>query len=398
MPQKKFILDSLLNIIATAIPLVILQLVALPVVGATLGGSQYGLVVTLISLFTLLSLPFGNVLNNIRLLLDNEYKQNKTIGDFNILLIGAIIISSIVVTLGTVYYEGTFSLVSIILMVIISCSNLLREYTIVTFRLNLNYKAILLNNLVLGTGYLVGVVVFYLTGYWQSIFIIGSGLSLIYITRNSNLLKETLTTTKLFKKTSYKSFVLFISIFLKTILSYSDKLLLFPLLGPSAVSIYYTATIFGKIISMMIAPVNSVILSYITRMHKISMKSFKYIIAVTVIVGITGYSVTILISHPLLHYLYPTWAAESLELIYITTGSAVLGVMSSVIQPFVLRFNNINWQLLISGSNVVVYLISVFTLFNLYGLIGFCVGILIVNLLKFIIMISIFIFNFRNTN
>ncbi|WP_257348291.1 lipopolysaccharide biosynthesis protein [Pseudalkalibacillus decolorationis] len=398
MLKKKFIFDSILNIIATAIPLLIIQLVALPFVGTRLGDTQYGLIVTLISLFTLLSLPFGNVLNNIRLLLDNEYEQKKITGDFNVLLAASIIISAFIVMVGTIYYEGTFSIISVILIITISCLNLIREYLLVSFRIELNYKAILVNNIILGIGYMTGTLVFYLTGYWQSIFILGSGLSLFYIIRNSNLLKESFTTTKLFKNTLYKNLILFCSIFLKTILSYADKLLLFPLLGPTVVSVYYTATIIGKIISMMITPINSVILSYLTRMEKIGFKNFLYVIIITSVVGVMGYFITILISHPLLYFLYPSWAAESMELIYITTASAILGVMSSVIHPFILRFNNINWQLFISGTNVVIYIICAFVFFNLYGLIGFCVGILIANGFKLVIMISIFIYNYRQNS
>lgn len=398
MLKKKFVLDSLLNIIATAVPLLILQLVTLPVVGAVLGGDQYGLVITLISLFTLLTLPFGNVLNNIRLLSDNEYKQKKVTGDFNVLLAGSIIISSFMMILGTVYYEDTFSLVSIILMVTIACFNLLREYLLVSFRLKLNYKGILINNLILGIGYLTGTMLFYLTGYWQFIFIFGSGLSLFYITRNSNLLKEAFTPTTLFKKTTYKSLILFSSSFLETTITYADKLLLFPLLGPAAVSIYYTATIIGKIISMMITPINGVMLSYLTRMEKMKFKNFMYIMVTIGFVGVIGYFATILISHPLLYFLYPNWAADSMELIYITTASAIIRVMSFVIQPFILRFNNINWQLFISGTNVIVYIICTFVFYSFYGLLGFCIGILVANVFNLVLMISIFIFNYRQVS
>jgi O-antigen/teichoic acid export membrane protein len=393
MFKKKFIQDSILNIIATSLPLLILQLFSLPVVGSKLGGDTYGLVVTLISLFTLLSFPFGNVLNNIRLLLDNEYKQNNYAGDFNILLVASIFISTILIIIGTVYYEGTFSVLNIILMIIISCLNLLREYLLVSFRLKLNYKSILMNNIILGLGYLVGTLFFYFTKYWQFIFIFGSGASLLYITRNSNLLKETLNITEIFKKTLHKSLILYSSSFLKTTLSYADKLILFPLLGPSAVSIYYTATILGKIISMIISPINSVMLSYLTQMEKMGIKKFLYIIMITSVIGVLGYIVTVLISPPLLYFLYSNWAKESIELIYITSASAIFGVLSSVIHPFILRFNNINWQLFISGTNVVTYILCTVLFFNHYGLFGFCVGVLIANILKLILMIAIFIIN-----
>lgn len=398
MLKKKFVFDSLLNIIATSIPIIVLQLFTLPIIGAKLGDEQYGLVVTLISLFTLLSFPFGNVLNNIRLLLDKEYEQKEITGDFNALLAGSVIVSAFVTIVGTVYYEGSFSFISIIFMVIISSLNLLREYLIVTFRIKLNYKAILVNNIILGIGYSIGTILFYLTGYWYLVYIIGSGLSLIYITKNSNLLKESFVITKLFKKTTYKSLVLFCSSFLRTILSYADKLLLFPLLGPKAVSIYYSATIIGKMISMAITPVNSVILSYLTRIEKMKIKTFIYIILIMSIVGGIGYIVIVQLSYPILNILYPNWAAESMNLVYITAASAIIGIISSVIQPFNLRFNNINWQLFISGTNVVIYIICAYIFYSLYGLLGFCFGILIANSLKLFMMLAIFVFNYRKQN
>lgn len=390
MSKKKFVFDSILNILATSIPLITLQIVILPVIGSILGENQYGLVVTLISLYTLLSVPFGNVLNNMRLLLDADYKKRHLSGDFNILLISGLIISTPLVVLGTICYEGSFSLVNIISMIFISCFSLVREYLIVGFRLKLNYKRILINNILLGIGYLIGTGMFFLTGYWQVIFIMGLGLSLVYVVTKTNLIKESFSRTKLFKRTTYKSIVLYISALLKTSLSYADKLLLFPLLGPSTVSIYYTATILGKIISIAITPVNNVILSYLSKKDRIAKSYFLYVIIITLTIGIMGYITTIVLSEPFLTFLYPTWASESLELIYITTASAIIGVMSMVIQPFILKFNNINWQIFISGSNVVVYMISVFTLYKFYGLVGFCIGVFVANMIKFIIMLLIF--------
>lgn len=75
MKNKKFLVDSLLNIISAALPLLILQLVSYPLIAKALGGEEYGLIITLISVFTVVSFPLGNVLNNIRLLKDNEYKE-----------------------------------------------------------------------------------------------------------------------------------------------------------------------------------------------------------------------------------------------------------------------------------------------------------------------------------
>lgn len=392
--KKKIIYDAFLNIVASSLPLIALQLLILPVVGSVLGDAQYGLIITLVSLTTLLSHPFGNVLNNIRLLQNDNYDEKKYCGDFNILLVCCIIINSIIMIVGTIYYDNEYSIISILLVVMISIFTLAREYFIVAFRIKLDYKAILMNNVILGIGYLLGLGIFHLFGYWQFIYIIGSISSLSYIMNKTNLIHEGFKRTPLFKDTTYKSLVLFLSVFMKTALSYADKLVLFPLLGPRAVSIYYTATILGKLITRIITPVSGVMLSYFAKMKKFKMKDFIQILSLTAIVGVIGYVISILISEPILKFLYPNWANESLNLIYITTATTIFGVMSSVIHPIVLRFNNVNWQLLISGSNLVVSVIAVILLFNMFGLYGFCLGLLVANVIKLLIMISIFIFNY----
>ena len=396
MNKKQFLLDSLLNIVATAIPIIILQLVTLPIIGDRLGGDQYGLIVTLISLFTVLSFPFGNVLNNIRLLVDKDYSEKQIFGDFNILLISSIVLSTIMMIIGTIYYEGKFSFISLCLIILISCLNLLREYLFVSFRLQLNYKKIVINNVILTIGYILGTFVFSLMGYWQFIFIFGYGFSVLYIIKNSTLLKEPVVRTDLFNSTTYKSSVLLGSSLLTNVLNYADKLLIFPLLGPAAVTIYYTATIIGKIMSMAITPINGVILSYIARMEKFNHKTFGSIMLLTGIVGIIGYVFTIWISPFVLGLLYPDWANESLKYIYITTATAIVGVISSVIQPFILKFNHINWQLIINGSNVIVYMVCAFVLYQFYGLMGFCIGIFISSVYQLILMICIFIVSNRS--
>lgn len=388
--KKKILLDVILNIVATAIPLLVLQLISLPVVAHRMGSDGYGIVITLISLFTLLSIPFGNSLNNIRLLLNEEYKGKNLIGDFNILLVWSLIISSFLMFIGVSYFIESFSIINTILTIFIACLILIREYLMVSFRIKLNYQAILINNIILGLGYLLGTYLFYLTGYWHLIYIVGSTVSLFYIIKNSNLIKEPFFKTYLFKKTSYKSLILFVSTFLKTLLSYADKLLLFPLLGPHVVSVYYTATVFGKIIAMAITPINSVVLSYLTRIDRLEKRKLVLLIGIIGSIGFIGYFIIILISKPLLYLLYPNWAEQSFKLIYITSGTAIVEVMSSIIHPFILRFKNINWQILINGSSVIVYIVCTLMFYSQYGLLGFCLGVLISSVYKLIIMTLIF--------
>ncbi|HBD63800.1 MAG TPA: hypothetical protein DC038_05115 [Clostridiales bacterium] len=393
--KKKIILDMILNIAATSLPIALIQLIIYPAIAERLGNAEYGLMITMVSLFNLAGLPYGNVLNNIRLLQNNEYKENDVEGDFNVLLIVGLIMNSVIMIVGTIYYEEKFSYVSILFSIIVSALNLIREYLIVAFRISLNYKSILLNNAFLVIGYLVGFFIFNLIGYWQLIYLCGYLASLIYIIKNSYLIKEKYVVTYLFKNTAYKSAVLFFSTFLKSFVTYADKLVIYPLLGPVAVSVYYSSTILGKIISMGITPISSVFLSYLPNIKEINLKNFLKILSFTCVVGIAGYFVCIAVSKPLLLILYPDWAVESLELVNITTATAIIGAVCSVINPIILRFNNVSWQMTLSVTEITAYVIFTLLFYNLYGLKGFCVGILITNILKLFLMAAVYTSNLK---
>jgi O-antigen/teichoic acid export membrane protein len=395
--KKRIVIDTVFNIVATAIPILVLQLFVLPSIARNVGDERYGLIITLISLSTIFSSSFGNTLNNTRLLTNNQYESNNVSGDFNILLAGFLVINAFLITLGTIYYENGFSILSISLMVLFSCLNLLREYMIVAFRIKLNFYKILINNIIIGLGYFVGLLLFNLTTLWHVIYIVGLTLGVIYISKNSNIINEKFTKTKYFNQTFHKSNILLLSTLIKSFVTYSDKLLIFPLLGPTAVAIYYSSTILGKVMSMAIMPVSSVLLSYLAKMKKLSTRRFLSIIGIVSLIGIIGYFVTVLISEPVLQYLYPEWATRSMELIYVTTGTAIIEVISSVINPIILRFNSINWQIKLNGINLVIYLALSFTLFQFYGLFGFALGVLIASVSKLIMMILVYLHENKST-
>jgi O-antigen/teichoic acid export membrane protein len=391
--KNKIIKDVVLNLMSTIIPLVVLQLLILPYVATRIEPSSYGLMLTIISLMTMISTTFGNVLNNTRLLMDLDYKEKKITGDFNLLLIGSSFLNVFIMTVGTLYYYKSFNITSILLILIISFLELVKEYLVVSFRIELNYKKILLNSVITLTGYAIGTIIFIFTGLWQFIYLFGLLLSLIYIILNSNLLTEKYEHTTLFKITSYKALILLISAFLGKAMQYIDKLILFPLIGGTAVSIYYVATLSGKLVAMAISPINSVALSYLSKMKKFEKGTFKRVIISLSVMGVIGYVICIVISKPLLSIIYPQWINDSMKYIYITTLTAVISSMCSLISPIIIKFCNINWQIIINLISFIIYLVFSILLFKIYDLYGFCLGILIANVIKLIIMIGIYFFN-----
>lgn len=389
MNKEKFLIDTILNIISTALPLLILQLISLPIVANKLGAGSFGVIISIVSLFTVIALPLGNVLNNLRLLRNDMYEKNCIKGDFNYLLIGSSLISSVVMIVASFIYIEKINFYNITLLVLIVIFSILKEYLIVSYRISLNFKGILFNNIFLSIGYIAGTLLFYLSNYWEFIYLIGLVFSLVYITMTTKILFEPFRKTKIFKITFKEFLILYGANLIKSVLNYADKIVLLPLLGPKNVAIYYAASIIGKIISMIFNPINSVILSYLTKVNKINSKLFLKSLYLAAIVGGIGYLITIKISPLFLNLFYPIWAEDSINLIYITSASAVVTVLSSIIHPFNLRYNKLKWQVYMSGTNLVFYLIITYYLTYAYGLFGFTVAVLLSNLYNLLFQIII---------
>lgn len=393
MNSKKMVFDSLFNILATAVPVIVLQIVILPLVGVKLGQENYGVVITLISVSTVFSIPFGNVLNNIRLLMDEKYKENDVVGDFNFLLICSVFCNTFLVIASLIIMKSSLNVIHIILLILVSGLNIVREYFLVGFRLSLNYKKILENNIIQAIGYLIGLIIFNFLNYWELIYISGLLLSIYFIFKNSDLYKEGIVRSILFKDTFYQSCMLFISVFLKTFLTYADRILLFPLLGATAVSIYYSSSVVGKILGMAIMPISSVILSYLRNSNELSKKNFIKLLIVLLSICFISYFVINIISYPLLKLLYPKWYYESIKLIPVNTATALIVTITSILHPFLLKFRHMKWQMIINIVNLLSYIIFIYVLFNAYGLLGFCLGLLISNIIKLFLMIGIYVFS-----
>lgn len=179
--KKKVFFDMVLNILSTAIPTVILQLCILPAIASYVSDEKYGLMVTILAMLNVIPGTIGTTLNNIRLVYQEKYNEEKIIGDFHILLTIYEIINVLAIFIISWYYIGKFDFVNILLIAITGVLWLGREYHIVAFRIKLNYKAILWNNLFLILGYLIGYFIFKATGYWQYIYIRNSYKLYIYI-------------------------------------------------------------------------------------------------------------------------------------------------------------------------------------------------------------------------
>lgn len=388
--KKKIVSDLLLNMIATAVPIAILQLLIYPLISRNISGSGYGMMVTAVSMLTVISNTLGNTLNNIRLLNDGKYNKENIQGDFNRILFGEVCLSFIVVSICGIIMFNEMTKAEVFLISLIGILLVLHAYFTVSFRVKLDYKAIVWNNVQLGIGYIVGYLFFLKTGKWEFVYLLGYGFSLIYIFRKSTLWKEPVKKTIFWKETLQDTGLLLLSGIMYSLLNYSDKILIYPMIGAEAVTIYYIATLFGKLVSMVVGPINSVMLSYIAKLEKITKKFINLMFVFSVGIAVIGYAACLTIGKIILKYLYPQYLDEVIKYLHITSATAMIMMLISVLYPFVLKFCKMKWQVVIDMTALIFYVGLGTVLYQFWELYGFCIGVLIAFFIKLLVMYIIF--------
>ncbi len=390
--NKKFIADFIINIATSMVPVAVMQLVILPYLGKVMDPDKYGIVLTLISIVYIIPQTLGNSLNNARLIHRTQYDQyDKSYCDYQILfgitnflnLISCIVSYFIICKQITAFDVIFFAIFGVMWGA--------SEYLTVTFRLDLDYISFLINNICLSVGYLVGLLLFIWSGYWQLIYIIGLLFSLVFIAlRKRKFVFEKGSKTPLLKKVFCTQCFLSISGGLSSVYNYLDRLIILPILGGYAVSVYYSATVFTKMLSLLLGPLSTVILSYISRNSNADIKKFNFSLIVSVIVAVVGYFICILIGKYILMLLYPQYKDAALEYIYVTSAVSMVNIIFSMLNPFVLKFCKQYFQIIINAVGLLLYIGFTLLLINEHGIWGVCIASAISIPVKVLLQIIIF--------
>ena len=366
----------LINLIGTGLPLVALQLVVYPIVARTIDAEAYGRMQSLVSVIFLISGTLGGALSTTRLIHQYDYDEKDRVGDFgllNLYSIGAVAIATPIVIY---FYLGEVDVYELILITVISVLNYAELYYEVGLRLKLNYRKIFINKLIGAIGYLLGFLIFSQTLDWHYIFISAYLLQTVYCILNTELFREPKQKKVVFSDTtrSYGNITL-ASAFNKS-LTYFDKILLHPLLGGEAVSVYFAANIFGKLVLQVLEPITNVILSYLSKEKKVS----RSVWGLTITIGggfcVVMYVFCLLVSRFVLTILYPQFVDEAMSLIPVATLSLCISSFVNIINPLALKSIKTNRQIVISGVGLMCYVILALSMYKPYGLMGCCIALL----------------------
>lgn len=375
---KKILGDSFFSIFGLVMMNVAMQFVLFPSWSRTFGTEEYGNILYLLSYINIPAVSCGTALNYARMVA--SVKGETKNGDYNAVLLGFWALSipySIAVTL---LHDGT----SFGLFFPLLCLTLTRYYADVEFRLHVNYKGYCTYYLLIGAGYLLGVLLSRVTGCWEAAMLLGEALGLLFVLiRGTTIRKAFLSTSDALSGCIGSTAVLLATQLISNLIFNADRLLLKHLIDGTAVTVYYLATLIGKAMSLVTTPLNSVIMGYLARYKgNATWKMYRALLLILVALFVLATVGCVAATHIVIRLLYPDNYEMVKPLILIASVSQVIYFLTNVLTVVLLRFSAQRYQLYINLCFGISFVACAVPMTIAGGISGFSAAFLIANLVR----------------
>lgn len=376
--------DFIYTIMATVVLTGILQLAVYPLIDRLYGEDITGNILYFIGIIYIIPQAIGGSLGNVRLMMRKEC--DVTNRDF----IPHIVIFSAISALacGIIGFIEDFDLVFAISFGLFSIMYLLRMYLSVEFRLNLKFKQYFLYYLSISIGYLVGFGLYLLTDIWLLIFIVGEAVALIYsfvwgkMFRNDGISGSR-------KKITKTLIIVILSTIVRDCVNQFDKVILKQMLNDGMVTHYHVVSLISKTIMMLVTPINTLILSYLTvKDSTLTKKQLLKFTGIALGCGAVFYVGCIIGTPIFIRLFYPDLYDAVIQYNLIVNLGVILGFISTMFMSILLTQGKTAIQMAIQCIWGAGYIIAAYFFVAQYQLWGLAYVTLVANAIKLIASIA----------
>lgn len=377
--QKRIVSNTAYTIGGALLMNGVLQILVYPLLNRFMGSDQLGELLYLMGLVAILCPSVGQALNTSRLVVRRDYEVAN--GDYNILLL---FFGGIGTAVSLFVAKDSMTSVPVVLWtVVLLMTTIFRYYGDVEYRLNLNYRRYFCYYAVLTAGYVAGFGVYLVTKNWFLVFVTGEAASLVYLAVTGTVFHGFFRRSPWFGKALERGGFLVFSYLITNLTLNIDRLALEHMIGHLAVTQYYVTSLIGKTLVLLVAPVNTIIISYLTRkQERMDRKQFLMFTGIGLGVSFVFFLGS-QIGTPLFVWLFYGDLYESVKgMITVVNISQILGVLSAYLFIVVLTFTEEKWQLILQIFHLalIVCLVLIFTEQN--GIMGFAAAVLIANAVR----------------
>lgn len=380
--------DSILSISALVIMNCVAQFVVYPLWSSIFGDEQYGNIIYVMSIVNIFAVSMGVSANYSRMV--ESAKRTTYNGDYNCILSVCSVIAGILCFGIIIFSDLNMSTLEVALAVVLAVLTMWRFYADVGYRLSLNFKGYFLYYLVISIGYGIGAFLFLSTKLWPLALIPGEFLGLLLVYFKCDIFRtKPFKTSDNFKLNVRYSGVLTTSNIIDNLIFNGDRILLQIALNGASVTLYYLASLIGKTMSLISTPLNSVIMGYLARYKgEFNRKTFLLLLMGTLVVILLATAATVFGSHILISLLYAESYASVKDYFVIANLTQVIYFTTNIVTTVLLRFAKVNFTLVVNSSYGVFFFVFCVPAAFLAGIDGFCVSLLVVNILRYAVSIS----------
>lgn len=392
---KRFSRDLMYSVAGLVCLNGITQIVVYPVLQSQMGAEAFGVVLSLISVISIMCCSFATAANYSRMVASSEDVK----GDYNVFVLAISAVSVIVAVIAVIWvgWDGAIEFVGVAGLMVVT---ILRYYGDVDFRLSLNYKGFFTYYVIVSAGYCLGVGLLYLGSsaldlvqwWWVSLFI-GEIASFIYVKHTGSIYqKPYFARSDHFKKHVQSILALSGAYLLSAIIMNADRLLLLAFVGATEVTIFYTASLVGKMIALFTSPLNGVIIGYLSKREQHITRGFVAKLSVVLLgVGAVLCVGTVVLSHVFILLLYPNLYEATKPLFVIACAGQTFYFLSETMLVILLKVAHERWQLYMNAIYAAVFMAVAVPCVILWQVWGIAWAIIIVNVFRFV-MVSVFTF------
>ena len=381
-----FCKDIFINTAAFGLVILGQQIIVLPILAKHLDESTFANCIIFVTILNIFSLILGYDVGNTKLVLNYQYKILDIKGDFKRILLMSMPVCIMASFVASLFLAKDFKS-KIILICTILLANV-KNYIIAEYRQKKDFKKIYFQNLIYFIFICIGIPLFFITKLYLIPFLSAETASLVYSLRKSNFINETLKKTSEFNN----SFLTYIKIsstsLISNLSSYLDRFLIYPILGPMAVNIYFSASVMSKIGALIVNPVSAVILAWLSnegnsKRNKIVFYSFMFAIPVTLIFWVAN----IILSVFALRLLYSQYFNKALSIVIYVSLSSAFAYSGLLIKTIILRYGKITNLLLSYITYLVIFAALGILLSIKYKLLGFAIASCVAGFIQWVLLL-----------
>jgi len=365
--------DVSFNVLAFGLYIAIQQIFIMPYLSKNSSEIEFSNIILFITIFNIVSVVLGDELGNTRIIRNNLYSEKRIHGDFDYIYLIVVIVT---IALGFVVnlFVGIDWVVYLIYLTVIILG-ITRYYSMSYYKMKQNFHKILLTNIFYGIGALLGVFVSIKLQFNLAPFLFGEILSLIFVIYMNINDKEQKVS---FDKTAEfsRSFMVFSQLgllaMLMNLITYLDRIVIYPILGAAAMATYYGASSMSKMISLVFNPISGVVLAKLSTINnKRKDGVISKIIPLLTPLIVSAFFGSLVLSYLGVRFLYPQYLYNATRLLVPISLATALSVVSLILRPVIMTFFETKNLMMINFVYAVVFCISMYLFSNYWGIVGF---------------------------